>query len=108
MKDLTQEVWKEQVFNDKDAIIIDVRRPEEWETGIIESAVMMNVMDFEGFKRKASQLDSNKNYYLYCRSGARSIKACQALETLALDKTYNLLGGILEWKDEIVNPNNIK
>ncbi len=108
MKDLTQEVWKEQVLNDKDAIIIDARCQEEWETGIIENAVMMNIMNPEDFQRKASQLDSIKNYYVYCRSGVRSVKACRTLEALGLDKTYNLLGGMLEWKCEIFVPKNIK
>ena len=104
MKDLTQDAWLKQVSNDKDAIIIDTRRPDECEVGIIENAILMNIMDAEEFQRKASQLDSNKNYYVYCRSGVRSVKACHALELLGLDKTYNLLGGMLDWDGETVLP----
>ena len=104
MKNLTQDAWKKQISNDQDAIIIDARRPDEWEAGIIKNAVMMNIIDAEDFKLKASQLDSCKNYYVYCRSGVRSVKACSALEALGLDNTYNLLGGMLEWKDKTILP----
>ena len=104
MKDLLQDVWKEQILNDKNAIIIDVRRPNEWKAGIIKDAVMMNILDVQGFQQKALQLDSSKNYYVYCRSGVRSVKACSALKTLGLKTTYNLVGGILKWKDKTVLP----
>jgi rhodanese-related sulfurtransferase len=104
MKNITQKEWRELIANDNNAIIIDARTSQECETGIIENAVLMNIMDFQDFQRKASQLDSNKNYYVYCRSGARSITACNALEALGLDTTYNLLGGILEWDNKTIIP----
>jgi len=104
MKNITQKEWRELIVNDDNAVIIDTRTSQECEAGIIENALMMNIMDFNDFQRKASQLDSNKNYYVYCRSGVRSITACNALEALGLDTTYNLLGGILEWNGKIVIP----
>ena len=104
MKDLTQETWVKQISNDENAIIIDSRRPDEWDTGIIEDALMMNIMDESSFKQKASQLDSTKNYYVYCRSGVRSVKACITLENLGFKTTYNLLGGILAWNGKTVIP----
>jgi rhodanese-related sulfurtransferase len=104
MRNISQNEWIELIANDDNAIIIDVRQPQECETGIIENAVMMNIMDFQDFQRKASQLDSNKNYYVYCKSGVRSVTACNVLEALGLDTTYNLLGGILEWNDKTVIP----
>ena len=104
MKNITQNQWTKLIAKDDNAIIIDVRQPQECESGIIENAIIMNVMDFQDFQRKASQLDSNKNYYVYCKSGARSVAACNALEALGLDTTYNLLGGILEWNNKTVIP----
>ncbi|MGA1227025.1 MAG: rhodanese-like domain-containing protein [Tamlana sp.] len=105
MKNLTQESWIELISKDENAVIIDSRRPDEWENGIIEDALMMNIMDESSFKQKASQLDNTKNYYVYCRSGVRSVKACITLESLGFKTTYNLLGGILEWKGKTVIPN---
>ena len=37
----------------------------------------------------------DKAYYIYCRSGARSAQACQLLDQLGVEATYNLQGGIL-------------
>ena len=42
------------------------------------------------------------NYFVYCRSGARSAQACQLMSQLGFTSTYNLLGGILEWEGEVI------
>lgn len=104
MKNITEKEWKSLISEDEQAVIIDSRQPEEWEQGIIESAVMINIMDFEDFQQKSKQLDLSKNYYVYCRSGVRSLRACDALEGLGIKTTYNLLGGILSWGGETVIP----
>jgi len=104
MENSTQKEWKSLISEDEHAVIIDVRRPEEWQQGIIESAVMMNIMDFEGFQQKSKDLDLSKNYYVYCRSGVRSLRACDALESFGVKTTYNLLGGILAWDGDTVIP----
>ncbi|MDG2195042.1 MAG: rhodanese-like domain-containing protein [Polaribacter sp.] len=75
MKNITEKEWKSLISEDKHAIIIDSRRPDEWEQGIIEGAEMMDIMDFEDFQQKSKHLDLSKNYYVYCRSGVRSIRA---------------------------------
>jgi rhodanese-related sulfurtransferase len=41
---------------------------------------------------------------VYCRSGARSAKACEIMNELGFENAYNLLGGILAWNGEIVAP----
>ena len=104
MKNITQEEWKSLTEKDKSAVIIDSRSPEECEMGIIENALMINIMDTVDFNEKAANLDPSKNYYVYCRSGVRSIKACNVLESLGLNTTFNLLGGIVEWNGKTVIP----
>jgi rhodanese-related sulfurtransferase len=51
------------------------------------------------FKNEIEQLDKNKTYFVYCRSGNRSGQACMMMSDLSL-KAYNLIGGIGAW------PNN--
>jgi len=104
MKKISQIEWRELMANDTAAVIIDVRTPEEWEDGIIENANMINVLELESFTRKASQIEREKNYYVYCHSGARSVTACKVLESLGMEGTFNLLGGILEWRGKKVIP----
>ncbi len=102
MADLTQEQWCEQLRNDDNAVILDVRTPEEIEEGFIKDASFMNVQDTSGFYARAQELDSSKNYYIYCRSGGRSGQACAVFNALGIANTYNLIGGISEWKGELI------
>lgn len=104
MTNLTQDQWVTKIIEDKNAVIIDARRPEEWAGGIQENAIMMNIIDLDTFIEKAHNLDKFKNYYVYCRSGVRSVKACNVLENSGFKTTYNLLGGMLEWKGNTVIP----
>lgn len=99
MEDITKDEWIALIANDENAVILDVRAPYECEEGIIENAIMINIQEPQSFMDGIGQLDKSKNYYVYCRSGNRSIRACQILESIGVKTTYNLLGGILEWNE---------
>ena len=105
MKNLTQTEWTSSISEDNNAVILDVRTPNEWAEGIIENAVMINILDPQSFMEEIEKLDKSKSYYIYCRSGARSGQACQVLNSININSAYNLMGGILEWKGETVLPN---
>ncbi|RLD29588.1 MAG: rhodanese-like domain-containing protein [Bacteroidetes bacterium] len=104
MKNITQEEWRELLSNDDDAVIIDSRTPNEWRAGVFENSLLMNINDPQSFMDDVNKLDKEKNYYVYCRSGIRSIQACQVLESVGIKTTYNLLGGILIWNGKTVIP----
>ena len=107
MTNINQEEWRDLISNDSSAVIIDCRSSLEWRRGIIKNSKLINLLNPNGFMNEAEKLDKEKNYYIYCRSGIRSITACQILESLGVKKTYNLLGGIMSWKGEIVSPSEI-
>ena len=52
---------------------------------------------------KVNDLEVSNSYYIYCRSGARSGQACKILKQKGIVNCYNLLGGIMEWKGEIIS-----
>lgn len=99
---LTQEEWVEQLGADKDAVILDVRTEEEVQQGYIPNAINIDIKQGQGFINEVEDLDKSKNYYVYCRSGARSENACAIMNKLGFENTYNLMGGILDWDGEIV------
>jgi rhodanese-related sulfurtransferase len=103
MKNSTQEEWNTRILKDKNAVIIDVRRPDEWANGVIANALLLNVLDTVNFTKAMSKLDKDKNYYVYCRSGRRSVTACMMLEQHGIQNTYNLLGGFLDWEGTTVS-----
>ncbi len=100
MADLTQTEWSSQLANDADAVIIDVRTEAEIAEGYIPSMKHMDIFNAGGFMDAAKQMDSSKNYYVYCRSGARSGQACAILNSLGFKNAYNLMGGFMQWQGE--------
>jgi rhodanese-related sulfurtransferase len=104
MLHVSNDQWKEKIAEDPEAIILDVRTPAEWQEGIIPKARMIDVLDSDNFRQEVKKLDHDKNYFVYCRSGMRSMNACQYLDSLGVKNTYNLLGGITKWDGEKVLP----
>lgn len=99
---LTQEEWVEQLEADNNAVILDVRTEEEVQQGYIPNAINIDIKQGQGFIDEVEGLDKTKNYYVYCRSGARSASACSIMNKLGFENAYNLMGGILDWEGEIV------
>ncbi|MDD5151110.1 MAG: rhodanese-like domain-containing protein [Flavobacterium sp.] len=103
---LTQEDWVSQLESDENTVILDVRTENECNEGIIPNSINIDIYKELEFIQELELLDKSKNYYVYCRSGARSAKACDAMNNLGFENTYNLLGGFLGWDGEIVSPEN--
>ncbi|MNE08949.1 putative rhodanese-related sulfurtransferase [compost metagenome] len=101
---LSQEDWISQYEADDNAVILDVRTEAEYNDGVILNAINIDFYKGQGFVEELESLDKNKNYYVYCRSGARSAKACEIMNELGFENAYNLLGGILDWDGEVVAP----
>ncbi|MBC5837768.1 rhodanese-like domain-containing protein [Flavobacterium muglaense] len=101
---LTQEDWISQLEADENAVILDVRTEDECNDGIIEHAINIDIHQGQVFINDIEALDKTKNYYVYCRSGARSAKACEIMNELGIAHAYNLTGGILAWNGDIVSP----
>jgi rhodanese-related sulfurtransferase len=97
---LSQNEWATKSQNDENAIIIDVRTDEEWNEGIIPNAIKNDVLKGT-FVDNLAQLDKNKNYYVYCKAGGRSAKACEIMNDLGFKNTYNLVGGFMQWQGDV-------
>lgn len=102
MENLTQEDWKSKLAATDDAVILDVRTPQEWSEGIIPNAEKIDLLDTSNFMSEVKELDKEKTYFVYCRSGNRSGQACQIMDELGFKASYNLLGGMMEWNGETV------
>lgn len=98
---LTQEDWVSQFEADENAVILDVRTQAECDEGMIPNAINIDIYEGQGFITKIEALDKSKKYYVYCRSGARSAKACEVMNSLGFENAFNLLGGFIEWEGEV-------
>lgn len=101
---LAQEDWVSQFTADENAVILDVRTEGEYNEGSIANARNIDIHLGQVFVNEIESLDKTKNYYVYCRSGMRSAKACEIMNELGFENAYNLVGGILEWEGEVVTP----
>ncbi|WP_456442415.1 rhodanese-like domain-containing protein [Psychroserpens sp.] len=101
MADLTQHEWVSKLEADNNAVILDVRTPEEVVEGIIPNAIHIDIFKGQGFIDDVQQFDKIKTYFVYCKVGGRSGQACAVMNQLGFKKTYNLLGGFSEWKGEV-------
>ena len=84
--------------NKNNSILLDVRTEEE----IIESKINNSLnIDFysDNFKISILSLDKSKTYYVYCRSGRRSLNTVEFMRENGFSKSYNIDGGIIKWTD---------
>ena len=82
-----------------DAILVDVRTEDEYNSGYIESSLNIDYFSNE-FSVNADKLDKSTPIILYCRSGKRSSMSANKISKLGFKEIYNLQGGILEWIEE--------
>ena len=99
--DITQNQWEDLITKDDNAIILDVRTEEEVEDGFIPNMLNLDIRKGQDFLDEVEKLDKSKNYYIYCRSGARSGQACDLMSQMGFETTYNLIGGFMNWDGEI-------
>jgi rhodanese-related sulfurtransferase len=78
--------------------IVDVRTPEECQSGLIAGAKNIN-FNAGDFQAKIGELDRSKPVYLYCRSGRRSGLAMVMMQEMGFNEVYNLSGGVLAWSE---------
>lgn len=84
------------LMNEKNVIVLDVRTPRETALGIIEGAIEIDIKN-PSFVDQINKLDKDKTYLVYCRSGRRSVTACNAMSELGFGHLYNLVGGYGAW-----------
>lgn len=89
--------FKKALQTQKDAVLIDVRTPLEVAERMIPGAIVIDFLA-GNFEKNIANFDKDKTYYIYCKSGNRSGKACQIMSEMGFDKLVNLAGGMLAWK----------
>lgn len=88
---ISPEEFKEKLEEDR-GVIIDVRTRGEYEEGHL--AMTDQQIDFmaDDFQDKIGELDKDKTYYLYCRSGNRSGQAARIMKNKGFEKVFNVGG----------------
>lgn len=88
----------EKLSSKKKNMVLDVRTPEEVAEGHLPGAVNINFLG-DNFSSELNNLNKNKTYLLYCRSGSRTRRAADQMQKAGFKKVYMLEGGITAWKE---------
>ena len=85
----------------KNAILIDVRSPDEWEaTGLPAHAHPVCLQDASMVAKihEIANEDLDRPLAVICRSGARSAQACRLLTRAGFTQVSNVKGGMMQWQ----------
>jgi len=97
--DITGVELENAIADNKDAVLIDVRKADEFAKGHIEKAENIPLEDIES---KLDTLDKDKDIYLYCRTGNRSGQAAKILSDKGFNKVTNSIDGVDEYEFKLV------
>jgi len=85
--------------HDKKMLVVDVRRETEFADGHIKGALNIPLNDMTDPATMAS-LDENKNIYVHCAGGYRSIIAASLLKRQGIHNLHNVMGGWAAIKEQ--------
>lgn len=95
MRTVTAEQVRQQLEEEQKQLnIVDVREDEEVAEGKIPDAIHIPLGSIEDRKE---ELDKAKEYIMVCRSGGRSGRASEFLESEGYN-VINMEGGMLAWE----------
>lgn len=97
MKEMTAKEVETLLNEGKTLNLIDVREVDEVAAGKIPGAVNipLGLVEF-----RMHELDKAKEYIMVCRSGGRSGRATQFLESYGFN-VINMAGGMLAWEGKV-------
>ncbi|MFC5452790.1 rhodanese-like domain-containing protein [Paenibacillus aestuarii] len=88
----------ERMKRKENVVILDVREPEEWESGHIPGAKHIPLGQIA---RALNEMDPRQETIVVCRSGNRSGQACAFLSSMGYN-VINMPGGMSKWSGDIV------
>jgi rhodanese-related sulfurtransferase len=94
IQSITTTELKSRLSNGESLIIIDVREADEVAEGMIPGAIHIPLGEISS---RYNEIQQNEDIILVCRSGKRSQKAYEFLQTQGYKHLFNLEGGMLQW-----------
>ncbi len=99
MQEITATELKAKMDAGEDIQLIDVRNPDEFAFAKIEGA---KLIPFGEVMARKDEFDENAQTVVMCRSGVRSARVIEFLESGGFSGSLqNLVGGILAWSDQV-------
>ncbi len=84
-----------EIRNNPDVVLIDVREPSEYNAGHIPGVKLIPLGTLPG---RVNEIPKDKFVVTTCRSGNRSGQATKFLRDQGFDNVHNMTGGIKAWQ----------
>ena len=88
----------QRLWQNKEAILIDVRTPAEYRDGHIPGVVNIPLDELE---KRMGEVPKDKKVVLICRTGNRSAQGTKLLRSKGFNNVYNSTGGMTTWKGPV-------
>ena len=90
-------VWdlQERMESEHDLVVLDVRQPQEWNSGHIEGALHINGAELP---ERTGDVPKDASVAVICGSGYRSSVSASLLMSGGRGNVANVLGGMSAWK----------
>ncbi len=98
--------WNKFIKN-KGTVVLDARKPFEYDVGTFKRAVNPKVKHFREFPKYLNKLNKKKSIAMFCTGGIRCEKASIYLEQKGFKNIFQLKGGILNYLKKIKKKNSL-
>ena len=92
--------WNKLISN-KETLVIDARKPFEYEVGTFKNSINPNIQNFRDFPIYLKKIDKTKPVAMFCTGGIRCEKASIFLKRKGFKNVFQLKGGILNYLNKI-------
>ena len=103
---LEPEKWNKLIKN-KNTLVLDARKPFEYEIGSFKKAINPKVNNFREFPKYLSKLNKKKPVAMFCTGGIRCEKASVYLNQKGFKNIFQLKGGILNYLKKKIKKENM-
>ena len=99
-KYLSGKSWNKFISNKK-TLVIDTRKPFEFEVGTFKNAINPNIPNFRDFPKYLKKIKKTTPVAMFCTGGVRCEKASVFLRQKGFKNVYQLKGGILNYLNKV-------
>ena len=87
-----------ETADDEDTMFVDVREKDEWDAARLRRFQLKPLSEAATW---LGDMPKDKKLVVMCKGGVRSMKACEVLVAGGHENVYNVVGGIMQYANEI-------